>query len=108
MSIILENQNVKAGVRYQDGGLDIFFEDDPSYVRSETVLLDIESRSIGIIFQNAYHYIGSIPGELGIEEMEHLFKIKARLLGLGAGGKPIALHAPIKIVALAQGEGQLN
>jgi len=96
MSIITENQQVKAGMRYQAGSLDIYFEEDPSYVRSESVLVDLSAGSIGVIFQNAYHHIGELPKNMMSKDAEIL--AKARLYGMGEGGKAIALHAPIKIV----------
>lgn len=97
MSIIMENQSVKAGVSVAEGALSIEFTDDPSFVRSETVIVDLMQRSIGLIFQNSYHHIGELPIGFGDKEID----INARLSGLGAGGKEIHLHAPIKIVAAA-------
>lgn len=97
MSIILENQKVKAGVRWDAAELSIEFQEDPSYIRSETVLVDLMQRSIGIIFENAYHHIGDIPPNMagiGIERMT-----RARLYGNGHGGRAIELHAPVRIVS---------
>lgn len=96
MSIITENQQVKAGIALEEGCLHIQFEDDPSYIRSETVLVDLMQRSIGIIFQNAYHHIGDLPKNMIGKDIEAL--AKARLLGKGEGGRPIELHAPIKFL----------
>lgn len=96
MSIIMENQNVKAGVAVRAGILHIDFEDDPSFIRSETVLIDLMQRSIGIIFQNAYHHIGDLPNVVGGADVEQMTNV--RLTGHGAGGREIALHAPIKFL----------
>jgi hypothetical protein len=97
MGIIMENQTVKAGVRIADGALSIEFTDDPSFVRSESVLIDLMHRNIGIIFQNTYHHIGELPDGFGDKEID----IHAHLSGHGAGGQEIHLRAPIKIVANA-------
>lgn len=96
MSIISENQMVKAGVAVRAGLLHIDFEEDPSFIRSETVLIDLMQRSIGIIFQNAYHHIGELPQDMGGSDVEKMTNV--RLIGHGAGGREIALHAPIKIL----------
>lgn len=96
MPIILENQKVKAGISYQSGALDIVFEDDPSFVRSETVLVDLMQRNIGLIFQSGYHDLGRLPQNLMSEDAASL--AKARLRGHGEGGRAIELHAPVRIV----------
>lgn len=96
MSIILENQTVSAGVRFDASELSIEFQDDPSYIRSEIVLVDLMRCSIGIIFENAYHHIGEFPRDmvdLGIERMT-----RARLYGNGQDGRSIQLHAPVRFV----------
>jgi hypothetical protein len=97
MSIIIENQTVTAGVRISGGALSIEFTDDPSFVRSESVIVDLMQRNIGLIFQNGYHFIGDLPDGFGDSEID----IHARLSGHGAGGKEIHLNAPIKIVGNA-------
>ncbi len=96
MSIITENQKVKAGVHYESGGLHIRFEEDPSFIRSETVLVDLMENSIGLVFQSSYHHIGDLPKNMIGKDVEAL--VQARLLGHGAGGREITLHAPIKFV----------
>ncbi len=94
MSIITENQWIKADICMNAGVLAIDFEEDPSFIRSEAVLIDLMQRSIGIIFQNGYHHIGDLPADVvGIEKMT-----KVRLSGHGEGGKEIFLHAPIKLL----------
>lgn len=97
MSIILENQCVKADVCLDGGLLNIEFADDPSFIRGEAVLVDLVSQTIGIIFQNAYHHIGDLPENLTGQNIEAL--VRARLCGHGEGGKPLSLHAPVKIIA---------
>lgn len=97
MSIIIENQNVKAGVAMAAGALQIDFADDPAFVLSETVLVDLMQRSIGIIYQSTYHHIGDLP--LDMEGRALTGMTKAHLTGLGAGGNPIHLNAPLKIVS---------
>ena len=47
MPIILENQKVNAGIRLEAAELSIEFQDDPSYIRSETVLVDLMQCRIG-------------------------------------------------------------
>lgn len=96
MSIISENQNVKAGIQCDSAGMNIHFEEDPSFIRSETVLVDLIANSVGLIFQNSYHHIGDLPKNVMGKQVEAL--AQARLLGHGAGGQEIALHAPIKFV----------
>ncbi len=96
MSIILENQTVNAGVTASGAGLHIEFTEDPSYTRSEAVLIDLMQRSIGIIFQNGYHHIGDLPKHLGGPEIEKMTNV--RLTGHGEGGREIELHAPIKLI----------
>lgn len=96
MTIISENQSVKAGVGIDAGEIMINFDDDPSFTRSETVLVDLMHRSIGIIFQSAYHHIGDLPKNMIGKDVEKL--TKARLMGRGEGGREILLHAPVKIV----------
>ena len=65
MPIISNLQSVKADVCLSSGVLSIDFFEDPSYTRSETVIIDLMQRSIGIIFQNGYHHIGDLPASLG-------------------------------------------
>ncbi len=96
MTIISQNQSVKAGVVVDSGLIQIKFDDDPSFIRSETVLVDLMHRSIGIIFQSAYHHIGDLPKNMIGADVEKM--TKARLMGRGQGGKEILLHAPVKIV----------
>ena len=96
MSIIVENQNVAANVWLGTGGLEIDFAEDACFARSETVLVDLMQRSIGIIFQNGYHHIGDLPANLAGAEMKRMRN--ARLIGHGAGGREIVLHAPLKII----------
>ncbi len=96
MSIIVENQKVKAGVRLQSGDLEIHFSEEPALALGETVLIDLMQRSIGIIYQNAYHHIGDLPLNMGEKEVAAM--TDASLTGQGAGGRMIHLHAPVKIV----------
>lgn len=96
MTIIVQNQPVKAAICAGAECLEIDFADDACFTRSETVLVDLMQRSIGVIFQNSYHHIGDMPSGINIAEME-MFK-NARLSGQGEGGREIVLHAPLKIV----------
>ena len=96
MSIIVENQRVAAEVCFAAGCLEIDFAEDACFTRSETVLIDLMQRSIGVIFQNGYHHIGDLPSHVAGAEMEGMRN--ARLIGHGAGGREIVLHAPLKIV----------
>jgi len=97
MPIISENQSVKAQVAVMPNHLDIEFADDPSFIRGETVILDLMQCSIGIIFQNGYHHIGQMPKELERCDLSQI--TKARLSGQGAGGRRLELSAPIKVVS---------
>lgn len=96
MTIISDIQTVKAGVSFQSGALDIYFEDDPSFVRSEAVVVDFHDRHIGLIFQSGYHDLGALPQNL--ISAGALSLAKARLRGQGEGGRVIELHAPVKII----------
>jgi hypothetical protein len=96
MSIITENQYVKADVAMATGYLAIDFAEDACFTRSETVLIDLMHRSIGVIFQNGYHHIGDLPSGLAGPAMQGLRN--ARLSGYGGDGREIVLHAPLKIV----------
>ncbi len=96
MSIIMENQNVKAAVCFKSNGLCIDFDEDSSFVRSESVLIDLSHRSIGIIFENAYHHIGDLPNGMLASDLEGMANV--RLTGSGAGGREFTLNAPIKIL----------
>lgn len=96
MCIIFENQKVSADISAVAGRLEIDFAEDACFARSETVLVDLMQRSIGIIFQNGYHHIGDLPASLAGSAMEGMRN--ARLIGHGAGGREIVLHAPVKIV----------
>lgn len=96
MPIILENQKVRAGVLMDSGALCIDFTEDPSFVRSETVLIDLMQCSIGIIFENAYHHIGDLPKNVGRADVTKMTNV--RLTGHGEGGREIELRAPIKIL----------
>lgn len=96
MSIIVENQKVAAEVCLGAGCIEIDFAEDACFTRSETVLVDLMQRSIGIIFQNGYHHIGALPANIAGAAMEGMRN--ARLIGHGAGGREIVLHAPLKIV----------
>lgn len=96
MSIISENQSVKANVALSSGCLAIDFAEDACFTRSEAVLIDLMHRSIGIIFQNGYHHIGDLPSGLAGAAMDGVHS--ARLSGQGAGGREIVLHAPLKVV----------
>lgn len=97
MSIIVTNQSVNANISYKKGCLDIAFRDDPSYTRSETVVIDLMRRNIGLIFQDAYHHVGSFPD--GFTGREADVKPYARLHGDGERGQKIELHAPVTIAA---------
>ncbi len=96
MSIILENQIVRAGIVFDQGILALDFPEDPAFTLSETVLIDLPQRSIGIIYQNAYHHVGDLPQHLGGVDIERMTNV--RLTGHGAGGREITLHAPVKIL----------
>ena len=74
----------------------IDFDEDSSFVRSESVLIDLLHRSIGIIFENAYHHIGDLPKGVGLSDLAGMANV--RLTGSGAGGREITLNAPIKIL----------
>lgn len=95
MSIIVENQTVKAEICLGAEGLEIDFAEDGCFALSETVLIDLMQRSIGIIYQNGYHHIGDLPTGLedGMDGVRN-----ARLVGRGANGREIVLHAPLKIL----------
>lgn len=97
MSIIIENQNIKAGVLLESGLLEIDFEDQPEFVLSETVLLDLMRCSIGIIYQSTYHHIGDLPLDMTNKDLTGM--TQAHLKGLGAKGQEIHLNAPVKIVS---------
>ena len=97
MSIILENQNVKAGVCLDAAGLSIDFAEDPSFIRSESVVVDLMQRSIGLIFENGYHHIGDLPKNVVSQDIEKM--TRAKLRGHGQGGRSIELHAPVRITA---------
>ena len=97
MPIISENQNVTAGICMDAAGLSIDFSDDPSFIRSESVLVDLMHRSIGLIFENAYHHIGDLPKNMVGSDIERM--TRARLRGHGQGGRSIELHAPVRIVS---------
>ncbi len=96
MPIISNLQSVKADVCLSSGVLSIDFFEDPSYTRSETVIIDLMQRSIGIIFQHGYHHIGDLPVSLSANDIEKT--TKARLCGHGEMGREITLHAPVKLV----------
>ena len=96
MTIIVENQKVKAGVRLASGDLEIHFSEEPALALGETVLIDLMQRSIGIIYQNTYHHIGTLPQGVDGKTVEKM--TDASLKALGAGGRELHLHAPIRIV----------
>jgi hypothetical protein len=96
MTIICNQQEVKAGIHMESGVLNIDFMDDPSFVRAERVVVDMMQRSIGLIFQAGYHPIGNLPKNIIGNDVEKL--TRARLRGQGQGGREITLHAPVKIV----------
>jgi len=97
MSIISQNQSVKAYVALLADRLDIEFAEDPSFIRGETVVIDLMQRSIGIIFQSGYHHIGDLPASIGQADMKQM--TNARLMGHGAKGRKIELRAPVKIIS---------
>lgn len=97
MPIISEFQTVKADICLASGTLNIDFSEDPSYTRSETVIVDLMRRSIGIIFQHGYHHIGDLPLNLSANDMQKT--TQARLCGHGEAGREIILHAPVKLVS---------
>jgi hypothetical protein len=96
MPIIVENQTVKAGVCVDSAGLSIDSKEDPSFIRSESVLVDLMQRSIGLIFESAYHHIGDLPKNVVSKDIEKM--TRALLRGQGHGGRSIELRAPIHIV----------
>ena len=96
MPIISENQTVKANVCLEGAGLAIDFHEDPSFTRSESVRVDLMQRSIGLIFESAYHHIGDIPKNMIGKDIEQM--TRAKLRGQGQGGRSIELHAPVHIV----------
>lgn len=96
MTIIVEDQYVKADVRLDSGALQIDFAEEPVLALSETVLVDLMQRSIGVICQNTYHHIGALPPEVTGQTVDGL--TSASLLGHGALGREIRLNAPVRIV----------
>ncbi len=97
MAIISENQSVKAGVYLDAAGLSIDFQDDPSFIRSESVIVNLMQRSIGLIFENGYHHIGDLPKNVISKDIEKM--TRAKLRGQGHRGRSIELHAPVLITA---------
>jgi hypothetical protein len=95
MSIISKNQTAQAKILLNQGHLNIEFEEDPSFTRSEAVLIDLMQCSIGVIFENAYRHIGDLPKNVISKDIERL--TRARLRGHGEGGREILLHAPVRI-----------
>ena len=94
MPILTQIQDVKANVTMSSGALHIGFSEDPSYTRSETVIIDLLHRSIGIIFCQGYHHIGDLPIDIPSKELKEM--TMATLSGVGEMGRQITLHAPVK------------
>ncbi len=96
MNNIQNNQLVKAEIELSSGVLNIDFADEPGFALSETVIVDLMRRSIGVIFHHIYHHIGDLPSALSSDEVEKA--TRACLSGHGEYGRKITLHAPVKLV----------
>lgn len=96
MSNIQSNQHVKADIHLASGILNIDFAEEPGFALSETVIVDLMQRSIGVIFHHAYHHIGDLP--MGVSNDEVCKTTRACLSGHGEFGRKIILHAPVKLV----------
>jgi hypothetical protein len=93
MSIIVQNIDVVADVALHGQGLDISFQ-DPTFVRCDTVLVDILQRTIGVMLHEGYHKIGQLPDNILSDDIRKLKM--ARVSGL-VGGAVLSLNTPIKI-----------
>lgn len=67
---------------------------DPSYVRSETILLDPVTRAVHAVLHENAHFIGHIPAEM-LERFVALEDIY--LLADHYSGKPVSLRAPVAV-----------
>lgn len=93
MPIIVQDIDVIADIALHAQGLDINFQ-DPTFVRCDTVLVDILQRTIGVMLHEGYHKIGSLPDTILSDDLKNLKT--ARLSGL-IGGATLRLNAPIKL-----------
>ncbi len=97
MSIIIQNQTVRANVQFWNGHLELEFPEDPSHALAETVFVDLPQRSIGIIVANTYHHVGHLPQDIDIKQINTM--TRARLFARGEAGRVIELFAPIQVVS---------
>ncbi len=88
MTIIVHGLEAPASVRAASGGLAIRFA-DPAYIRSEQVLVDRQSRRVGVVFEQGYHDLGVLPVDVVLDGLT-----MAQLSGDAHG---LSLCAPIKV-----------
>lgn len=89
MSIIVCMAESGAAIRNVAGGLAIRF-DDPAYIRAEQVLVDAQSRHIGLVFEQGYHDLGILPDGIELGGLS-----EAQLSGTTHA---LLLKAPVKII----------
>ena len=93
MPIIVHNHEASANISFAGGHLDIDFA-DPSYVRCESIVINMDSREIGAILHEGYHGMGQLPDAISLQDV---FKSQtARLSGLLSSGETFRLSAPVK------------
>ncbi len=88
MTIIVHGLEAPASVSVSKGGLAIRFA-DPAYIRSEQVLVDRQSRRVGVVFEQGYHELGILPAEVALDGLT--------MAQLSGDAHALRLHAPIKI-----------
>lgn len=89
MSIIVCMAESGASICAQAGDLAICFE-DPAYIRAEQVLVDAQSRHIGLVFEQGYHDLGLLPEGLELGGV--------RLAHLSGTAHALSLTAPVKFI----------
>lgn len=88
MTIIVHGLEAPASVHASKGGLAIRFA-DPAYIRSEQVLVDRQSRRVGVVFEQGYHELGVLPVDVVLDGLT--------MAHLSGDAHALSLRAPIKI-----------
>lgn len=90
MSIIVHDADVKALVRFSDNRLNICFA-DPAYIRSESVVIDVDTRAMAVVFEQGFHNIGQLPENINIKILQEAY--------LSGESHDLSLRAPVKFTS---------
>ncbi len=94
MQNIFEDQTINAQFLYENGRLSVAFC-DPSYVRSDLLVIDVQNRMAGVVLSEGYHHIGLLPDTVSLEALKTLEDVD--LFATLSSGTEFKLTAPITV-----------